>query len=323
MSGNGIFVALHPAGLDGRPKGGPRGLIRVGYEENGRRYLINFIAVKPIVASTPGYSELETGGDGRPGKRFWVGDGLRDGGVGETGNVLGSVERTPAGTVLSLVVHVEPYANGARPVVEISLFKNAPERIRLRTFSGPRGAPMERCILSATMGNQSRCRWLWLKAGCDLRPGPLQRFCGHGFCGKGSVRIGRSPQDERGDVVAAITPDESSRARSGLCRGAVGTTRGSGWPSSGSSGGANTTGRSNATSTGGRVYWAGNVPIPGGLAYENFDFQEDFRPGQEIWFGYTPESPAKSFAFPYDVPLQANRHRKSDQGREGIRTRSG
>jgi hypothetical protein len=36
---NGIFVALHPFGLDGRPQGGPRGLIRVGYEENGQRYL--------------------------------------------------------------------------------------------------------------------------------------------------------------------------------------------------------------------------------------------------------------------------------------------
>ena len=59
---NGIFVALHPSGLDGRPQGGPRGLIRVGYEENGRRYLINYIAVKPIVESTPGYLGV---GDGR------------------------------------------------------------------------------------------------------------------------------------------------------------------------------------------------------------------------------------------------------------------
>ena len=55
-----------------------------------------------------------------------------------------------------------------------------------------------------------------------------------------------------------------------------------------------------------RVYWGGNVPIPGGMAYENFDFQEDFSQGQEVWFGYTTESPARSFAFPYDVSPGAN-----------------
>ena len=206
---DGIFVALHPSGLDGRPEGGPRGLIRVGYEEDGRHYLINYIAVEPTVGSVPGFSELEKGGDGRPGKRFWVGDGLTDGGVGATGNVRGSVERTPAGGVLSLVVYVEPYANGARPVVEISLFEDAPDRVRLRTFSGPDGKPMRRCVLTATMGNQSRCRWLLAPFVWGLRPGPVRRCCGYGFRGEGSLRSGRSPPDDgrrrgRGDLARRV-----------------------------------------------------------------------------------------------------------------------
>ncbi len=308
---NGIFVALHPAGLDGRPKGGPRGLIRVGYEENGRRHLINYIAVQPIVESVLGFSELETGGDGRPGKRFWVGAGLRDGGVGQTGNICGSVEQTPAGRVLSLVVHVEPYANGARPVVEISLFENAPERLRLRTFSGPGGAPMQQCGLSATMGNQSRCRWLWLRGGAIYAPALYPNYAGTDFVEKGRYGLEDLHKTKSGDVIAAISPDEFEPRE-------VWPLPGGGWHHEGKwmahfwlkrPGQYN--GSLKCRVNGRRVYWAGNIPIPGGKAYENFDFQEDFIQGQEVWFGYTTESPAKSFAFSYDVsPARINGRRK-------------
>jgi len=307
---NGIFVALHPSGLDGRPQGGPRGLIRVGYEENGRHYLINYIAVEPIVAAAPGLSELETAGDGRPGKRFWVGDGLRDGAVGMTGNVCGSVEKTPAGSVLSLVVHVEPFANGARPVVEISLFENAPEQIRLRTFSGPGGMPMQRCVLSATMGNQSRCRRLWLRADAIYAPALYGDYKGTDFVEKGRYRLAALHRTEAGDVVAAISPDEFEPRE-------VWPLPGGGWHHEGkwmAQFWLKRRGQFNRSLqcrvNGRRVYWAGNVPIPGGTAYENFDFQEDFIEGQEVWFGYTTESPARSFAFPYDVSPRTNGRRK-------------
>jgi hypothetical protein len=59
-----------------------------------------------------------------------------------------------------------------------------------------------------------------------------------------------------------------------------------------------------------RVYWGGSVPIPGGAAYENFEFQEDFIQGEEVWFGYTTASPAKLFGFPYDVAPGAIVRRK-------------
>jgi hypothetical protein len=71
----GICVAFRPSALDGRHDGGPRGLIRVGYEENGRYCLINYIAIEPIVASVPGLLELEKGG-GRSFRRFGHFDGL-------------------------------------------------------------------------------------------------------------------------------------------------------------------------------------------------------------------------------------------------------
>src|SRR5947199_9937241 len=70
----GIVVAVHPAALDGRPAGGPRGLLRVGYDDGGTFRLINYIAVEPLVGRARGFSELERGGDGQPGKRFRVAD---------------------------------------------------------------------------------------------------------------------------------------------------------------------------------------------------------------------------------------------------------
>src|ERR1700722_5678959 len=48
----GIVVGLWPASLEGNipsSEGGPRGLLRIGYELNGVVYLINYIAVEPLV----------------------------------------------------------------------------------------------------------------------------------------------------------------------------------------------------------------------------------------------------------------------------------
>ena len=40
-----------------------------------------------------------------------------------------------------------------------------------------------------------------------------------------------------------------------------------------------------------KVYWAGTQPIPGGISFENFEFQERFYPGQEFIYGITQGVP--------------------------------
>jgi hypothetical protein len=40
-----------------------------------------------------------------------------------------------------------------------------------------------------------------------------------------------------------------------------------------------------------RVYWANHNPIPGGVAFENFELQEPFRDGQTTLFGLSRRSP--------------------------------
>jgi hypothetical protein len=315
---NGIVVAIHPFGLDARPHGGPRGLIRVGYEEEGRYHLINYIAIEPRVGSEQGFSELEKGGDGHPGKRFWVGDSLKDGGVGKTGHVAGRVHETADGSVLSFVVHAEPFANGARPVVEVSLFEKFPNRVRLRTYSGQGGKKMQRCVLTATMGNQSRCRSLWLQSRAVFAPVHYAGYTGAGFVEKQTHPLAELWQTKAGDVVAAISPDEFEPRE-------VWPLPSGGWHHDGKwmaqfwlKPAGSFDNSLHCRVNGRRVYWAGDVPIPGGIAYENFEFRENFRAGQEVWFGYTTESPAEAFGFGYDVSPRASARRKVPPAEEAV-----
>ena len=41
------------------------------------------------------------------------------------------------------------------------------------------------------------------------------------------------------------------------------------------------------------VYWRSQMPIPGGVAFENFELREPFRDGQSIRFGVTRKTPAE------------------------------
>jgi hypothetical protein len=47
------------------------------------------------------------------------------------------------------------------------------------------------------------------------------------------------------------------------------------------------------------TYWGTRTAIPGGVAYENFELEAPFQPGQEFVFGVTPETPdALGFRIP-------------------------
>jgi hypothetical protein len=50
-----------------------------------------------------------------------------------------------------------------------------------------------------------------------------------------------------------------------------------------------------------QVYWMSPSTIPGGIALENFELRESFKPGREIWFGLSTESPSRQFGFRYDA----------------------
>ncbi len=298
---NGIHIALHPAALDGRPLGGPRGLIRVGYVESGVYRLINYIAVEPVVGGVRGFSELEPSLDGARGKQFWIGDTLTDRGQDKHDAIQGRIETTADGRSLSFVLHIEPFNNGAKPVIQVTLFEQHPERVRFRTYAAKDSSEMSTCTLTATMGNQSRCRQLWLHNRNVFAQDLYPSYTGDGFVERdahGFEDLFRMPN---GDVLAAISPDEFEPRE-------VWPLENDGWHHHGRwmaqywmkpAGDINMSLRCRVN--GRRVYWAGDIPIPGGTAYENFEFRERFHQGQELWFGYTADSPAKRFGFRYDA----------------------
>ena len=160
----GLLWGLPP--VRGPSPDGPRGLIRLRYPvlPGGEYDLINFIAIEPVVAGRKGFGELESSQlDGVPGKRLWAVEA--DAPVGSVTNLTaGTVTRLETGVErLTVGVGVERFENGAHVGLALSQRSDAPDELELVVHPQPDSAPIEYCILTATMGNKARARRLWLK----------------------------------------------------------------------------------------------------------------------------------------------------------------
>lgn len=288
---DGIAFALHPApiGRTGGPAGaargtgGPRGLIRIGYPvlPDGGHALINFIAVEPIVRGRRGYSEMEPSAtDGQPGKVFEP-------------IAPASLERGADGVErLDVHLRVEPFRNGAKVRLRLSMRADRPDELALSAEPDEGSDPIERCIFTATMGNMLRARRLWLADGvmacADIYPG----FAGDRFAPHREFPARRLLRTPDGGVLAAITTDESDPASVFPFPGTrrwhyPGPPLTQYWRKEKGAFGTDLATVVNARAT----YWATQQPIPGGPAFENFEFSEPFRPGRPALFGITRKSP--------------------------------
>ncbi len=292
----GLLWAIPPGGF--RAAGGPRGLIRVGYpiSTNGGYELVNFIAVEPIVNGRRGLSELEHSAlDNVRGKRFWA--------VGETNHapdaaqptlVSGRLTRPSAGVEqLEVTVRVEPFDNGARVRLVVSHRSDAPDEIRLAVHSEPGSSPIEHCVLTATMGNLARTRLLWLKDEVVSSLKVYPEYKSDGFAPPQTYPLGRLAHTPQGDVVVAVTNDEDDPAsvypfpgRRHWRYGGFKVTQY--WKKPGGS----TRGDLQAAVNARYTYWQTRRPIPGGVAFENFELREGFYEGQAFIFGITRKTPA-------------------------------
>jgi hypothetical protein len=193
---------------------------------------------------------------------------------------------------LSFYVYVEPFANGARPVVEVQLREDRPHEVAFRVFSARGGVPMRACVLTATMGNYARLRKLWLKDRVAGAHG-LYRSAGFrpdGFADERQWGVGALLVVD-GEAVVAARPDEPDPVRA-----TYGSDVQAHWHYQGKTAtqywraqaGRNLVARVNARKT----YWASKAAIPGGVAFENFELEAPFHTGQKFVFGITPELPA-------------------------------
>jgi hypothetical protein len=293
----GLLWALPPGGF--RSPSGPRGLIRVGYPiaTNGGYELVNFIAVEPIVHGVRGFSELESSAlDQTRGKRIWA--------VGETNFGPASPQQTltpgrlfqpsPGVEQLDVSVHVEPFDNGARVRLVVSQRSDAPDEIQLAAYTDLGSAPLDYCILTATMGNLARTRLLWLKDEVVSSLGLYPTHKGEGFAPHHIYPLDRLARTTAGDVLVAVTTNEEDPPSVYPFPGRLHWYYGGSkvtqyWNKPHSTARDDLHVAVNARYT----YWQSRQPIPGGVAFENFELRERFHEGQLFSFGITRKTPAQ------------------------------
>jgi hypothetical protein len=280
------------------PMRGPRGLFRIYAPYLGQPpgRPVNFISIEPVVKGVRGQSELEVGGQsGRTGLAMWSGDTQAEAASPRdpASPARGRVEKAGDAETLTFYVATEPFRNGARPIVQIVLRADRPHEVGFRLFAPEGSATLDACVLSATMGNYGRLRRLWLygevvdarKVWPRFEPDPLGFAPWHAW---GRDRLVR--QD--GALFVAATSDETDLTRAAYDPAVAPHWHYEGKPATHTWRTADVAGvvaRVNGRAT----YWGGNAPIPGGVAYENFELEAPFAAGQEFTFGVTPAEPTE------------------------------
>jgi len=303
---DGIVVGLWPASIDGvnpNSDGGPRGLLRIGYEYKGAVYLVNFIAVEPLVDGDMEFSEVSPSRvDGKLGKLFWASNDTT-GSFSTYASTPGVITHPDAAhpeiEQLSLYILMEKFIDGAHPYLKLTIRSDKPGELGLQLFNFPKSAAMERCALTATMGNYSRLRLLYFK---DKVVDSRDLFKGYEdieFAEKEPYPVGQMLKDKNGDPIVLAESNESFNELAS-------------WPQNPAylakwnwryrpffkltqywrvdAGGYDP---SLQVRVNGRAkYWSGGsaeksnyVAVPGGPAFENFELRENYQSGQTFYFG--------------------------------------
>ena len=282
------------------PTGGPRGLLRIYTPYLGQPddYVMNFIAVEPIPhkgKDIRGLSELERSQiDGRQGKIFWSSDDDILDDADKAVPARGVISNVDGEQQLTVYIFTEKFLNGTEPYLRLKFRESRPYEFEISTFTRENGNPEpDYCIVTATMGNKARLRNLYLKDG-TLHSGSIwPDYRLDGFAEHCHIPAGRMISGSDGTVWFIAAPDEEDPASTPLAEGTLpgwkyyGATATQYWkkllPES----------RTEGLVNGRFAYWGSRSPIPGGIAYENFEIKSPFRQGDTFIFGISPLSPER------------------------------
>jgi len=310
----GVVFAVWPSGFREVGLGGPRGLFRIGYERDGKMTLVNFIAVEPIVEGKRGFSELEPSSvikqdqpiGLRRGKFIWPlseyppADPAKRASTSEEMrrlSVPGWFSRpSPGVEQLNVTFDVERFNNGAHPRIVASIRSDQPQEVTFTIHAAADSAPMESCILTATMANYIRARHLWL---CDrvvysktLWPDPVTAGVGPiGFTPAKFFEESSLCRLRNGSLIVMLTTDEDDPSKivpkpaHWHYQGRKVTQYWRAYPHKEHPLRIRVNGRF--------TYWMSRSPIPNGVAYENFELIQDYFDGQKFIFGVTELSPTQ------------------------------
>jgi hypothetical protein len=106
---------------------------------------------------------------------------------------------------LYVTLGIEKFENGAHVRLVVRQRSNRPGEIELSIFQEPDSAPLDYCILTATMGNMARTRQLWLK---DKMVSSLELYRGYqkaDFTPHQEYPLSRLRRTAEGGVLVAVT----------------------------------------------------------------------------------------------------------------------
>lgn len=304
---NGIVFGLWPAAIesDGHEfGGGPRGLIRVGYEFMGKIYHINFVAIEPVAEGKMEFSEISPSKvDEKWGKLMWAAGAENPGAFYPSAITRGIIShpdpKHPEVEQLSVYVYMEQFLNGAHPYLKLSIRNDQPEEIGFEIFNHDNSAPMERCALTATMGNYSRLRLLYLKDKIVDSRQLYKGFDDIDFIEKEGYPAKQLMKDKNGDFIVVAAPSESFEQLAAWPQDVRYQAKSSWryrpffnvtqyWRKESS----NYHPSLHVRVNGRAKYWGGGsnnksnyIDIPGGPSFENFELREKYYPGQKFYFG--------------------------------------
>jgi hypothetical protein len=255
--------------------------------------VINFIAVEPILEGQDrrGYSELEPSRlDGVRGKRFWSVDVPNDHATGpQQQPARGVISCEDDVETLEVFILVEQFNSGAHPYLRLRFQSDRPYDVAIAVFAHDDSKTMRSCVLTATMGNYARLRRLHLANRTVLSTDLWPRFDGDGFTRPRRFPLEQLSRTPEGHAVVSATTNEREP---GNAKYAPGTFKG--WKYQGRRAVQYWRSESPRDTLHVRVngrakYWASKSRIPGGVSFENFEMVDEFKSGQEFWFGVKPE----------------------------------
>lgn len=284
----GIRFAVSPGSVEGPlpDDGGPRGLIRIGYPAAGDQpIMLNFVAIEPTANGKREFSELqESQVDHRPGKILTVKDG----------NDPGDLSTGPDGVeTLTVRIDVERFTNGAHVFVLAAIHSDRPGEIDFTVHPFPDSAPMSQCVLTATMGNKTRVRHVELGSGALDSIALFGGLQGNGFSDDNVTPASRLARNKDGDVVVPFNSNENDPGsvhpfpEDPFAWYYPGRNLTQYWRKPKESPQANLRLRVNGRAE----YWGSQQAIPGGVAFENVELQDNFADGERWVFGISPASP--------------------------------
>jgi hypothetical protein len=308
---NGIVFSLWPYGVEtgDMGNGGPRGLLRMGHNYQGKTYLINFIAIEPIVNGKIEFSEISPSRvDGKWGKVLWASDTETADAYNPASIPRGVLSHpdpnNPATEQLTIYLFTEQYISGANPYFKISIRSDRPNEICFEINHKSNSAKMDRCALTATMGNYSRLRELHLANEIIDSKKLYSGYNGIDFIEKEGYPVAKFLKLKDGSPIVLAGGDESFNELASWPTGSAYKTK-RGWryraPVK-----LTQYWRKDATGfdpslsvrvNGRAKYWAVASPdpkqyvnIPGGPAFENFELREKYYPGQKFYYGISRKS---------------------------------